>query len=77
MTSQSRLLINEMVLADTNETLVRADMDMLMLFLCNGMERTKAHWKKLLQEVEPPLRILEIWSTPGDQQSVIETCLAD
>lgn len=77
MAPHSRLLINEMVLADTDETLVRADMDMLMLFLSNGMERTKTQWKELLAKVEPPLKLVEVWSVPGDQQSVIEACLAD
>ncbi|PWY95175.1 S-adenosyl-L-methionine-dependent methyltransferase, partial [Aspergillus sclerotioniger CBS 115572] len=76
MQPHSRLLINEMVLADRNETLVRADMDMLMLFLSNGMERTKTQWTEMLARVEPPLKIVEIWSVVGDQQSVIETCLA-
>ncbi|KAJ5689653.1 O-methyltransferase family protein [Penicillium macrosclerotiorum] len=76
MGSNSRLLINEIVLADTEESLVRADMDMLMLFLSNGMERTKTQWADLLARVEPPLKIVKIWSVPGDQQSVIEACLA-
>ncbi|KKA24025.1 O-methyltransferase family protein [Rasamsonia emersonii CBS 393.64] len=76
MAPHSRLLINEIVLADTNETLVRADMDMLMLFLSNGMERTYTQWKELLARVEPPLRLVEVWSVPVDQQSVIEACLA-
>ncbi|KAA8646777.1 hypothetical protein EYZ11_009646 [Aspergillus tanneri] len=77
MKPHSRLLINEMVLADTHETLVRADMDMLMLFLCNGMERTRTQWSELLAKVEPPLKLNQVWSAPGDQQSVIEASLAD
>jgi hypothetical protein len=77
MESQSRLLINEMVLSDTEESLLRAEMDMLMLFLCNGMERTKTQWAELLSKVDPPLKIVEVWSHLGDQQSVIETCLAE
>lgn len=76
MTSHSRLLINEMVLSDTNESLRRAEMDMLMLFLCNGMERTKLQWEELLGKVEPPLKIVGVWSVEGDEQSVIELCLA-
>lgn len=60
MTSQSRLLINEMVLSDTEESLLRAEMDMLMLFLCNGMERTKTQWAELLSKAEPPLKIVDV-----------------
>jgi hypothetical protein len=77
MTSTSRLLINELVLADTNESLLRVEMDMLMLFLCNGMERTKSQWEELLVMVDPPLRIVNVWSVEGDEQSVIEACLAE
>ncbi|PYI16581.1 S-adenosyl-L-methionine-dependent methyltransferase [Aspergillus violaceofuscus CBS 115571] len=53
----SRLLINEMVLAETGETLARADMHMLMWLPCNGMERTRRQWEELLG-VEPLLQIV-------------------
>jgi hypothetical protein len=66
-----------MVLLDINESLLRVEMDMLMLFLCNGMERTRSQWEELLGKVEPALRILDVWSVEGDEQSVIEACLAD
>ncbi|KAJ5656088.1 hypothetical protein N7507_008038 [Penicillium longicatenatum] len=75
MQSYSRLLINEIVLSDTNESLVRCDMDMLMLYLCNGMERTKTQWAGLLAKAEPPLELVDVWSVPEDQQSVIEARL--
>ncbi|KAI7976297.1 hypothetical protein EIK77_010770 [Talaromyces pinophilus] len=77
MTSTSRLLINEMVLSDTNESLLRAEMDMLMLLLCNGMERTKSQWEELLGKVEPPLKIVGVWNVERDEQSVIEVCLVE
>jgi hypothetical protein len=41
MTVNSRLLIDEMVLLNTDESLLRIEADMLTLFLCNGMERNK------------------------------------
>lgn len=75
MQPHSRLLINEIVLSDTNETLVRCDMDMLMFYLCNGMERTKSQWAELLTKAEPPLKLVNVWSVPEDQQSVIEARL--
>ncbi|KAJ5088111.1 hypothetical protein N7456_011727 [Penicillium angulare] len=76
MKPQSRLLINEIVLLDTNESLLKCDMDMLMLYLCNGMERTKTQWEELLAKVEPALKLVNVWSAQGDQQSVIEAQLA-
>ncbi|KAJ5652608.1 S-adenosyl-L-methionine-dependent methyltransferase [Penicillium longicatenatum] len=75
MQPHSRLLINEIVLSDTNESLVRCDMDMLMFYLCNGMERTKSQWAELLVKAEPPLKLVNVWSVPEDHQSVIEARL--
>ena len=77
MQPHSRLLINEMILADLNESMIRSNMDMLMLFFTNGMERTKTQWNELLATVEPPLTMLQVYSAQGDQQCVIETCLAE
>ena len=77
MTERSTVLINDVVLGDTDERLRRADMDMLMLFLTNGMERTLTQWTDLLASVSPPLKLVKIWSALGDQQSVIEAVLAD
>ncbi|KAE8361130.1 O-methyltransferase-domain-containing protein [Aspergillus caelatus] len=76
MQPHSRLLINEMILADLNESMIRSNMDMLMLFFTNGMERTQTQWNELLATVEPPLEIVQVYSAQGDQQCVIETCLA-
>ncbi|GAB1193722.1 hypothetical protein APSETT444_002950 [Aspergillus pseudonomiae] len=77
MEPHSRLLINEMILADVNESMIRSNMDMLMLFFTNGMERTQTQWNELLASVEPPLKLVQVWSAPGDQQCVIETCLVE
>ncbi|KAL4888992.1 S-adenosyl-L-methionine-dependent methyltransferase [Aspergillus ambiguus] len=76
MQSYSRLLINGIVLLDTNESLLKCDMDMLMLYLCNGMERTKTQWEELLAKAEPALKLVNVWSVQEDQQSVIEARLA-
>lgn len=77
MNKGSRLLINEMVLADIGETANRVTMDVLMLLISNGMERTLTQWRSLLESVRPGLKIVKIWSAPGDQQSVIEAALRD
>ncbi|GMG30691.1 unnamed protein product [Aspergillus oryzae] len=77
MQPHSRLLINEMILANVNESMIRSNMDMLMLFFTNGMERTQTQWNELLATVEPPLELVQVWSATGDQQCVIETCLAE
>ncbi|EED19637.1 conserved hypothetical protein [Talaromyces stipitatus ATCC 10500] len=75
--SIKHLLINKIILSDTNESLSRAEMDMLMLFLCDCMEHSKLQREESLAKVNSPLRIIDTWSVPGDQQSVIEACLAE
>lgn len=79
MTSQSRLLINEPVLSDMNESLLRVEMDMLMVFLCDDMEHTRSQWEELVGtcRVELLLRIVGVWDVEGGEQRVIEVCLVE
>lgn len=77
MSSDSTLLIHDMVLADRNESLVRADMDILTMMALNGCERTFTQWTNVLSDVKPPLKIVKVWSSPRDPQSVVEAVLAD
>ncbi|KAL9616591.1 MAG: hypothetical protein Q9160_008536 [Pyrenula sp. 1 TL-2023] len=76
MTNDSTLLIHDMVLSDRNESLVRADMDIhTMLAMC-GCERTYTQWKELLAAARPPLRLVKVWSSLKDPQSIVEAVLA-
>ncbi|KAL9092300.1 MAG: hypothetical protein Q9165_004474 [Trypethelium subeluteriae] len=77
MAPDSTLLVHDMVLADRHESLVRADMDILTMMALNGAERTFTEWTNLLANVNPPLKIVKVWSSPKDPQSVIEAVLAD
>ncbi|KAF2771024.1 putative O-methyltransferase [Teratosphaeria nubilosa] len=67
----SRLLIDEWVLPDVGVDLKAANMDVNMLLLFNGMERTESQWVELLGDVG--LEIVRIWRTEGAVESVIET----
>jgi hypothetical protein len=68
----SRLLINEFVLPDTGCDLHPALMDIMMMSLACGIERTEKQWRGLLESVG--LEIVKIWRSPG-VESVIETKL--
>jgi hypothetical protein len=63
----STLLINEYVLPNTGADVHPASLDLTMMSLFSGMERTENHWHRLLNSVG--LDIVKIW--PG-KDSVIE-----
>lgn len=67
----SRLLIDEWVLPDSGVNLKAANMDINMMLMFNAIERTKSQWERLLGDVG--LEIVEIYSTPGAAECVIET----
>jgi hypothetical protein len=56
MSSQSRLLIVEMVLPADGPPHPGYELDMVMLSLTGGQERTKAEYKKLLEEADFDLK---------------------
>ncbi|KAK3666981.1 hypothetical protein LTR22_002206 [Elasticomyces elasticus] len=67
----SRLLIDDWVLPDFGASLKATNMDINMMIMFDAMERTKNQWIKLLADVG--LEIVEIYSTPGAAESIIET----
>ena len=68
----SRLLINDFVLPDTGCDPHPALLDIMMMSLVCGAERTEKQWRKLLDSVG--LEIVNIWRSPG-AESLIETKL--
>ncbi|KAL9084756.1 MAG: hypothetical protein Q9165_007931 [Trypethelium subeluteriae] len=67
----SRLLIDDFVLPTTGTGYRAASMDIHMLFSLAGIERTEAHWYRLLESIG--LEIVKIWpGAPGMHESVIE-----
>ena len=75
MNLDSRLLIDDIVLKDVGESISNAEMDLQMLLLCNGEERSLYQWKHLLTSCTPRLRFVQVWSAPGEQQSIVEAAL--
>jgi hypothetical protein len=70
----SRLLINDYVLPETGCDLHHGLLDIAMMTLACGVERTEKQWRELLDAAG--LEIVKIWSSPG-VESVIETKLKD
>ena len=69
----SKLLIDEMVLPNTNVPPKGAFFDLSMMALETGAERTSEQWHQLLGSVG--LRIEKIWSTDYGLEAVIEAVL--
>ncbi len=69
----SRLLINDLVLPDVGVTMHAAGMDVYMMALLCGMERTRSQWNELLDSVG--LKVNGIWTLGEGPESIIETSL--
>jgi len=68
----SKLLINDFVLPDTEVPLHPTLLDITMMSLCSGVERSEKQWRDLIDSVG--LQIVKIWRTEG-AEAVIETTL--
>jgi len=67
----SRLLLNETVLPERDCPAEFAALDLTMLAVLSGIERTRGHWVRLVEEVG--LRVLEVRVSPdeGDREGVV------
>lgn len=73
MSSESTLLIGEMVIPDkagANKYVYHLDIIMLLI---GGKERTKTEWNELVDGAG--LKILKIWGKKGADQCMIECVL--
>lgn len=73
MDENSRLLINEFVLPNTGAGQLQASLDIMMMMLVSGLERTEMQWRDLLDSVG--LEVVRIWSIMPEVEAVIETKL--
>lgn len=71
MTSDSILLIDEMILPETGTHVDAASMDITMLSAFAGMERTEAQWRSLIEDVG--LRLEAIYAyNPVSHEHVLD-----
>ncbi|KAI9705281.1 MAG: hypothetical protein M1820_005280 [Bogoriella megaspora] len=66
----SRILIEEVVVPAKGAGAAIAGLDIAMMLMLGGMERTAKQWKKLLDDAG--LEIVKIWEQRGNPASVIE-----
>ncbi|KAL4868719.1 hypothetical protein BDV12DRAFT_185763 [Aspergillus spectabilis] len=66
----SRILIVDFVLPDTDTPLLQASLDIQMMSIGSGIERSKLQWTELLQSVG--LEIRGIWNGSPGMESAIE-----
>ncbi|KAL8869656.1 MAG: hypothetical protein Q9174_004105 [Haloplaca sp. 1 TL-2023] len=74
----SKLLINEFIVPAVGASDFITAVDLTMMMMSGGMERTESQWRKLLASAG--LEIERIWSTSGESQeteSVIEVVLRE
>ena len=71
----SRILIDDMVLPDIGVSPKGALMDLSMMALETGAERTSQQWYNLLESVG--LRIENIWPSQVGLESLIEATLGE
>ena len=71
----SKLLINEWVLPDVGVPLYPALMDINLMALLSGMERTETQWKELLDSVG--LKVVKFWTIGAEAEGLIEAVRKD
>lgn len=67
----SKLLIDDAVLPNQDCPAVLSALDMAMMVMHAGQERTENQWKRLLEKAG--LKINKIWRYQGGESCVIET----
>jgi hypothetical protein len=66
----SKLLVYEVVMPAKGATSLMTTLDLQLMNATSGMERTEAHWRRLLTEAG--FRVVEIFRHPRAVESVIE-----
>lgn len=66
----SKLLIEEVILADKDAEPIPSLGDWMMLAVHCGMERTRSHWERLL--TASGLQVVKFWDPPYPARSIIE-----
>ena len=69
----SKLLLNEFILPDRGATLFPTGLDLNMMAMHAGMERTEKQWSLLLEKAG--FKIIKFWRPEGDGEGVVEAML--
>lgn len=66
----SKLIVEELILADQGEGFRGAAMDMLMLMMVEGVERSMGQWRDMFESVR--LRISGVWRSVDGSECIME-----
>lgn len=66
----SKLLVADIIIPDQNALLRQSGLDIAMLFLHSGSQRTEADSRKLVESAG--FKVNKIWLPPGDGDAIIE-----
>jgi hypothetical protein len=66
----SKLIVANMVMADDNVPLRQSGLDIAMLYLHSGSQRSDAEWRELLESAG--FKVINVWLPPGDSDGIIE-----
>lgn len=66
----SKLLIGNVILSDENVPLRQSGLDIAMLFMHSGCQRSESEWRTLLQDAG--LEVKKVWYPEGDGDGIIE-----
>lgn len=70
----SKVLIGNIILPDENVPLRASGLDIAMLFMHSGSQRSEAEWRALLEAAG--FRIIKVWLPQGDGDGIIEAEVA-
>jgi hypothetical protein len=66
----SKILLNEYILPDTGASPLPIGLDLSMMVMHAGIERTESQWTALLEKAG--LTVIKFWYPEGDGEGIIE-----
>ena len=66
----SKLLIGNIILPESDVPLRNSDLDIAMMYLHSGMQRSEREWRELVEAAG--LRVVKVWYPDGDGDGIIE-----
>ena len=79
MDTSSRILIDEGIMAERmgpGGNRMTTTLDLQMLIICNGKERTESQWTGLLKSADERLVVERVWKAKKGDGGIIEARLA-
>jgi len=66
----SKLIVGNIVLPDQDVPLRNSGLDIAMLFLHSGSQRSESEWRELIEGAG--FKVIRVWTPPGDGDGIIE-----